>query len=353
MSLEDPDWGEHGIFSHFLSVGLRGEGDLDGDGVVSLAELVQYVTNRVQGQARAVIEDLQRSEAPHPTQSGQHPVLICGGPAGIPVTRRMEEGRAEFETGIFHLWRRYLAHSLPYHVTVETMVRYGTALLYGGTTAATVLMFAPSPFASRWLVIAMLAFLISGAVWLSGVALAGAANERRWHTGGYVSSLIALAWHVVLGTVLLLLLPRWAPDASPLTAGLGLTIDLFVLISIMVIFGYNALQCIISLADLVKREERVVLRRIFRQLDERWIHADVPNVIAMVSAHPRLYQLVGLICCLLALAHGGYTLFVSPLDAHAATAILRDALLIVLIQWQVQWYAAAYRVLTGDLLPER
>ena len=164
--------------------------------------------------------------------------------------------------------------------------------------------------------------------------------------------MLALGWHVLLFGVLVAVRASGAPVSGFVAEMTALGVNLFVLISLMVIFAYNELHCIIALADLLKQEERVALRRIFRQLDERWIHADVPNVIAMVSAHPRLYQIVGLVCSLLAVAHAGYVLAAGVLGA-AALAVLRDALLIVLIQWQVQWYAAAYRAITGKLLPEK
>ncbi|MGD2175294.1 MAG: caspase family protein, partial [Candidatus Brocadiaceae bacterium] len=327
LSLEDPDWGEHGIFSHFLAVGLKGEGDLDGDGTVSLAELVQYLANRVSKQAKAVIREITERGEPAP-QRGQNPTLISGGPVAVPLTRRIEEGRARFDVGVLRLWSRFLRRRLPYTLTVEGMVRYGTGFLYGGSVAATVLLFARRPFAGPWPWLAAAALPVSAFLWIAGFAMAGAANERRWHTGGYVSSLILLAWHVVLLAALIAVGARTPGWEELPEAAVRLGIDLFVLISLMVVFGFNELQCIISLADLLKHDERVTLRRVFRQLDQRWIHADVPNVLAMVSAHPRLYQIVGLVCSLLVLAHAGYLLLSGPIDARVAVAFLRDVLLL-------------------------
>jgi len=61
----------HGAFSYFLARGLRGEADLDADGVVSLAELIQFVTQKVTDWARSrgegwlhKVDDLH-GEIPH------------------------------------------------------------------------------------------------------------------------------------------------------------------------------------------------------------------------------------------------------------------------------------------------
>jgi hypothetical protein len=46
-SLEDARWGGHGVFTHFLLEGLRGEGDLDQDGIVTFTELFDHVSSNV------------------------------------------------------------------------------------------------------------------------------------------------------------------------------------------------------------------------------------------------------------------------------------------------------------------
>ena len=73
----------------------------------------------------------------------------------------------------------------------------------------------------------------------------------------------------------------------------------------------------------------------------------------MVSGHPKLYQIVGLVCCLLVLVHAIYVLVAGSLDLRAQVALFRDAALVVLIQWFVHWYAAAYRGIRGRLLSEK
>jgi hypothetical protein len=61
VSIELPELG-HGIFTYYLTTGLRGAGDLNRDGIVSLQELYEYVEQQVVRKSRAV-------------GGNQHPVL--------------------------------------------------------------------------------------------------------------------------------------------------------------------------------------------------------------------------------------------------------------------------------------
>ncbi len=49
FSLEDERWGGHGVFTHFLLEGLRGAGDLDSNGIVTVTELFDHVSTNVRG----------------------------------------------------------------------------------------------------------------------------------------------------------------------------------------------------------------------------------------------------------------------------------------------------------------
>jgi hypothetical protein len=60
FSLEDERWGGHGVFTHFLLEGLRGSGDLDGDGIVTFTELFDHVSDNVR-QATSGRQNPQRS----------------------------------------------------------------------------------------------------------------------------------------------------------------------------------------------------------------------------------------------------------------------------------------------------
>ena len=47
FSYEDERWEGHGVFTHFMLDGLRGEGDLDGNGIVTFTELFDHVSSNV------------------------------------------------------------------------------------------------------------------------------------------------------------------------------------------------------------------------------------------------------------------------------------------------------------------
>jgi uncharacterized caspase-like protein len=47
FSMEDARWGGHGVFTHFLLEALEGEGDLDGNGIVTFSEAYEYVSTSV------------------------------------------------------------------------------------------------------------------------------------------------------------------------------------------------------------------------------------------------------------------------------------------------------------------
>jgi hypothetical protein len=354
LSLEDPDWGQHGIFYHFLAAGLRGDADLDRDGVVSLGELTQYLANRISSQAGAVIEQWEKRGLAPPLQNGQTRMVMWGGPIAFPLTRRVDEQRVGLRPGVLPLWARFLWRPMPYAFAVESMVRYGVALLYGLVMALTVWVFAARTGQTAWEIPVAVVGIGSGLIWIAAYALAGAANEMRWHAGGYVSASLTLVWHLAVSLFLVALngdLTGTAFEAD--TAVFWLVVDLVILSCVMVVFGHNAVQCIIALADMVKRDLRVAGRRAFVQLEQQWINADIDNVIAMTSAHPKLYYVAGLVGSVLAVAHALYVLATKNADRFAAVQLSRDFALLVLIQWQVNWFGASYRKLRGILLPEK
>lgn len=362
LSLEDPDVGEHGIFSHFLAEGLSGQADLDRDGVVSLAELAQYVGRRVTRQAQAVIEGEQdkleggaeeRGNEPAVGQRGQTPTLFCAGPVDFPLTRRVAGGRREFQAEVLTLARRYVFGQLPYPLHLVDMMRYGMAGLWGLAMSLTVLAFLPSPLTAEGLVWAVLIAVLTGWLWLVMVALAAAANEVGWHAGGYAAGTAAVLWHVVVFGVSVVLAASGAGWPEVADGVFPLATSLAVLLSLVMIFGCNEVHSVIVLADLVTKDERVMLRRAFRHLEQRWFQARLENRLAMVSAHPLVYQILGLALGGAVLAHAIYVWFSGPLELGGAFSLARDFVLIVLIFWQAEWYPAAYHWLYHMIVPDR
>ena len=73
VSIELPELG-HGIFTYYLTEGLRGAGDLNRDGIVSLQELYEYVEQQVVRKSRAV-------------GGNQHPVMKGELEGVLPLTK--------------------------------------------------------------------------------------------------------------------------------------------------------------------------------------------------------------------------------------------------------------------------
>jgi Caspase domain len=73
VSIELPELG-HGIFTYYLAEGLKGAGDLNRDGIVSLQELYEYVEQQVARKSRAV-------------GGNQHPVMKGELEGPLPLTK--------------------------------------------------------------------------------------------------------------------------------------------------------------------------------------------------------------------------------------------------------------------------
>ncbi|MEQ9399722.1 MAG: caspase family protein [Longimicrobiales bacterium] len=72
FSLEDARWGGHGVFTHFLLDGLGGNGDVNGDGIVTFTELFDYVARNV----RTATDGRQN---PQRSGFGDIPLAVVGG----------------------------------------------------------------------------------------------------------------------------------------------------------------------------------------------------------------------------------------------------------------------------------
>ncbi len=72
FSLEDERWGGHGVFTHFLLDGLRGAGDIDGNGIVTFTELFDHVNQNVR-------EATSGRQNPQRSGFGDIPLAVVGG----------------------------------------------------------------------------------------------------------------------------------------------------------------------------------------------------------------------------------------------------------------------------------
>ncbi|MEM7414049.1 MAG: caspase family protein [Gemmatimonadota bacterium] len=71
FSLEDERWGGHGVFTHFMLDGLNGNGDLDGNGIVTFTELFDHVSNNVRDATRG-------RQNPQRSGFGDIPLAVVG-----------------------------------------------------------------------------------------------------------------------------------------------------------------------------------------------------------------------------------------------------------------------------------
>ncbi|MGD0948101.1 MAG: hypothetical protein ABSA52_11780 [Candidatus Binatia bacterium] len=53
------EFGSHGLFTQYLTLGLRGQADEDGDGIVTLTEIAKYVERTVPVESRQKAPDVQ------------------------------------------------------------------------------------------------------------------------------------------------------------------------------------------------------------------------------------------------------------------------------------------------------
>jgi hypothetical protein len=335
----------HGVFSSRVAAGLRGEADLDGDGVVGLAEFVQYLGKRVSEDVRSV------------SLLTQNPLVIWRGPAETALTRTdglTERSRlpdkdrtSKAGAGFLGSWIKQVFGRWPYEsVAGVGFVRYGFGLLFGALLGIEAVIFAGVTRTAG--VVAAGVSIATFAFWLATLGLSVAACQRRWHAGGYLTGLGIAAWQVLVG-LLLVSLARRAPSMGASTA--TLIVDLFAIAAVVVVLGVNGFQCILSLAELLSRDERVPVQTALAELRRNWFHAKVPNAIAMQSLHPGVYLLGALGGTAVLVWHVSGLLLAGQLSAQDAVLIVRDLLLLVLIWAQAAWYQAAYRFLSGQARP--
>ncbi|UCC67381.1 MAG: caspase family protein [Armatimonadota bacterium] len=367
LPLTSPDWvlllscapGEealeidgHGLFSRLLAAGLRLDGDLDGDGTVHLGELVHYLATAVPAEASSFHSELRR---PHL----QHPVLVCRGQMDIPLTTRAR-GESEItlpdyqrrslpRPGFLLRWARALAGAWPYgDFPARRLGPIGTGVLYATALAAAAAYFLQASGRQDITWIALLMGAATMLIWWLVVGLGVAASQDAWHAGGYVTGLALVAWHILAYVLLRALSPPAPPDAVT-ALGVLLCVDL----ALIIVLGTNAWQFVLSILVLLHLRERAIVARSLTELDERWVNARIPNVIAMVSVQPRLYFLLfgflgtGILIWQIVAAYAN-----AGQSADGQALLLHHAALLVLVWWSVCWYYAVYRFVKGQRRPD-
>jgi len=336
LSLESADLDYHGIFSYYVALGLRGEADLDGDGTVGLGELAQYVADKVPREASLCSRGLLT----------QTPQLVCRGQ----ISSMTDEGAAQGDAAAVHRrrftpppglgrqWGQALRGAWPFEAlgAWSWLVR-GSMVMYGLIMGLDVLLsFWPPTWAS--LAAAGGVAAASVVLWWLMVGLGVASTLMRYHHGGYVNGAVLLAWHglVFAGAAILGLS---AISASEL---IRFGVQLFVAISVMVVYGFNIVHTLLSLLDLERRKEEAALRGFFGELDRGLVRAELPVSIACETFHPKVYLASWVVVTLPLVAHMAWVLWKGNPAGREGLVFLRDAALWVLVTWQVSGYNAMY-----------
>ena len=338
----------HGLFSRLLAAGLRQDADLDADGTVHLSELVHYLATAVPTEASSFHNELGRPHA-------QHPVLVCRGRVDMPVTtpagQRADSTLPDYwrrprpGPGFLSQWAGALAGAWPYgEFPARSIGPVGMGVLYSLAVASAGSYFLQASGRAEfaWLPPVMGAATLL--VWWSVAALAVAASQEAWHAGGYVTGLVLVAWHILIYGLL-----SAVAGPSPPGATTALAVLLFADLALIIVLGINAWQFILSILVLLHLKERATVARALTELDQRWVNARIPNVIAMVSVQPRLYFLLfgflgsGLLIWQMAAVQG---------KAGGQALVLHHAALLVLVWWSVCWHHAVYRFVKGQRRPD-
>jgi len=378
VSLEDQFFGDsrddylqQGVFTASLVEGLRGEA-LGSSGMVSLADLAYFVGKRVP------IEYKERLEVEWPRVSNlsqkdfgkgnirwsQNPVLLSNavamdGPYQVVLApeniytghkaRRKKPG-GQF----FTYWSKFLTGPWSINFPFKFLFRLA-GLLYAGMMMFTVMWYYPDALNSTSMQIFFgIVGLGSFFTWWVTLPFAAAVNEDRWHMGGYFTVLFYLVWHCMVIICLV-----WICGVEPRVPGINnpflyLVIDLFFIFVGVVVFGCNASQTIIAMAETIRTDERREIRqaiRIFQEFKYTLVGVDLYNYIAQVSARPDMY-LYGWIVVIAVTGSNLYKNGVTMdlLGAHHFwVVLLRDIFAMIFVTWLVFWYYSAYKYIQHEV----
>jgi len=371
-SLEDEYFGDtrddylqQGVFTAHFVVGLRGEASGDGK-TVNLAELAYYVGKRVpieyQERQTSIYQRKRQKISGQDITRDQNPVLLCnaismGGPYQIILAPRViqtthDSRRAIPGKSFFSKWMSYLAGKWPIKFPYRWSYNLG-GLFYSLAMALTLLWHNSSDMDSNIPMFAAMVSLGSAMIWLITTPFTVAANEERWHAGGYVAGLFYLAWHLFIAIFFFI---YWK-DTSLINGSpsefIYLCIDLFFLTAAVLIFGNNAGQTIIALAETIRGDERGEIRQAiqaFLQFKYKPLGVDLYNSIATVSVRPDLYFLFWLIVMGVCIFNIYQVMIEAKLEGlRSIIFISRNVFAMFMVSWMVFWYHAAFKFLQKEI----
>ena len=393
-SLEDRYYGDssddylqQGIFTASLVEGLRG-GAADSKGSVSLTDLFLFVSKRVSieyeerllnlillGGGRKKRKDQVKvydREKEKPTSQvraktrawpGQNPVLLSkgfamGGPYQIIMAPEYVPGflgarkKVPGKNFITYLYE-FLLDKWPIQFPYKSLLREGGALLYALTMFFTLLIHCPKTTDNTIQLYLGCVALGSAFLWWVTLAYTVSVNEERWYPGGFVPTISYGLWHCVIALSFAWICGGGSGVDPGLQQLLYLAADLFLILMAVVIFGCNASQTIIALAETIRPGERREIRqaiRAFQQFKYKMLGVDLFNFVPMVPARPGLYLYIWVLSTVVIAFHIYQTMVAAELESvHISMIVIRDIVAFCLITWLVFWYQAAFRFIRREV----
>ncbi|UCH98272.1 MAG: caspase family protein [Candidatus Aminicenantes bacterium] len=376
ISLEDQYFGDsrddylqQGVFTATLVAGLRGDA-VGSSGSVTLADLACFVCKRVpiEYQERIGVLFTIRGDQNWIGTRGkgfttQNPVLLSdafamGGsyqiimaPAYVPTyqkVRRKMPGKY-----FINNWFKFLFGKWPIVFPNKLGFRLG-AFLYTVTMMLTLLWHSPKTIDNNMLTFFIGVGLGSVFIWWSTLPFAVAANEDRWRPGGFLTAIFYLVWHciVALGFAWICGIEFPSINQEP-NRFIYLITDLFFIFATVMIYGCNASQAIIALAETIRPDERHDIRqaiRAFQQFKYKMLGVDLYNFVPMIPVRPDLYLYIGAI----SIAIVGFNIYQVMIAADAMTLrlwvfLMRNIFAMILVTWLVLWYQSAFKFIQREV----
>jgi hypothetical protein len=376
VSLEDKysaessdDYLQQGIFTASLVEGLRGEA-VGSSGMVSLADLAYFVGKRVP------IEYKERLEVEWPRESNlsqkdfskanirwsQNPVLLSNAvamdgpyqvvlaPEFVPTSQ--SERKKWPSKNFLKYWFEFLLGKWPIKFPFKPAF-YFAGLLYAAIVILTILTHCLKPIDHT-----IMLFLLGTAVgsvftWWITLPFAVAANEDKWHPGGYITPFFYLLWHCLVAIGFLLFCDGQHSLSGEHNHFIYLIIDLFYILAGVVVFGCNSSQIIIILAETIRPDDRREIRQAicaFQQFKYKMLGVDLYNFIPMVPIRPDLYLYFGVISGAVIVFNTFQVMIAGELEtARRLIFVTRNVLAFMWVAWLVFWYHSAFKFIQREV----
>lgn len=381
VSLEDQysgeasdDYLQQGIFTARLVEGIRGGASYSRSSV-SLAELAYFVGKRVpieydvrwklyQERFMASLngkDDQNHADTRGEGLNSQNPVLLSNavamhGPCQVIIAPETISNAQDLRRKIpsrqfLKYWFKFLAKSWPI-VFPFRWAFYLAGLFYACTVMFTVLWNSQDAVQTMPVqVFSWIAGIGSAFLWWLTIPFAVASNEDYWHIGGYFTVLFYFLWHgiVVIGFLWIYHLNSLQAQKSMLPD--SLIFEMFFLFVGVMVFGCNASQTVIALAEPLRSDHRREIRqaiRVFQQFKYTLIGVDLYNYVALISLRPDVY-FYGWIVSIVFVGGSLMQRLALGVEKYQQIIIVRETLIMALVTILVFWYYSAYKHFQHDV----